>query len=488
MKHNMTYTTLTARIFGATLAVLMAVVAVPVSADNGLDVTFEQQPLFNEANFLPGDTVSRTVQVHNTTGATQSVITSTDNESDTNDFSEQFAFEIVDTSDNTVYFSGTLKDLFDGDVANLGSIVNNQTRTFAFKATLNSGTGNAFQGAAIGFDLAVGFFGGEVVTDNPPTNPPGGGGGGSGGGGSGGGGGGSSGGGGGGVLTDIERLEITNVQVVSKDWNTGEVVISWETNLPASSQIVYGLTSSGPHNLNSTFPNFGYPQSNTKDSTQKELHQMTLTGLTSFEWYDFIVASERLEVSISLEGSFYLGPEIGGDFPIILENDPENNEQGQPPVILAQSGTTPPPSNVFTEGTDEGTEEGTGSSEGSSLGANKVAENNLNSPGNGLLAALIFSLPESIREAIKCVSGAVIILLAVFLIWLLIVDRKELQYGTKWEFFKFKMRFIITSAIVGLVVLLLLKQWCSIIPLIVLIILIIAYISWVYKRGVKSVE
>ena len=52
-----------------------AVLAVPqTSAQPGnLVINFEITPLFNEANFLPGEAVSRWVEVTNNTGATQTI-------------------------------------------------------------------------------------------------------------------------------------------------------------------------------------------------------------------------------------------------------------------------------------------------------------------------------------------------------------------------------------------------------------------------------
>ena len=47
----------------------------PVCATGGLLITFEQDPLFGQSNFLPGDSITRWVKVANNTGETKSIAT-----------------------------------------------------------------------------------------------------------------------------------------------------------------------------------------------------------------------------------------------------------------------------------------------------------------------------------------------------------------------------------------------------------------------------
>ena len=55
-------------------AVVFAMIPVVANAQVPLEVVFEQDPLFDEANFLPGNEVIRTVEVTNNTEATQTVL------------------------------------------------------------------------------------------------------------------------------------------------------------------------------------------------------------------------------------------------------------------------------------------------------------------------------------------------------------------------------------------------------------------------------
>ena len=87
-------------------------------------------------------------------------------------------------------------------------------------------------GKGFGFTLCVGFVGSEPVCGVafvPPT--------------SGGGGGGSGGGSG-----TIVKLQISNENAAPLGIDTA--TITWDTNRAATSQVVYGLASSGPYTLN----------------------------------------------------------------------------------------------------------------------------------------------------------------------------------------------------------------------------------------------
>ncbi len=450
---------------------IMVFVATPVFADTGLTVTFEQQPLFSEANFLPGDTVARSVVVKNTTGNTQTVITGSDNEVSGGSFSEQFTFIISDSTDNQVYFSGTLQDFFDADLVNLGSIAHEEERSFVFSATLGEDTDNQMQGAMIGFDLLVGFFGGEVITDNQITSF-------------------AMGGGGGNGITDIERLDIINIEVSTQDLEEGTAVITWNTTLSGTSQVVYGESNMGPFSINITLPNFGYPMASTKDTEYVDSHSIELVGLTPFTWYKFRVATERVTEHVSSEHQFYFGPDLGGDFPI-LENELVTIPINQSPTILSFTpGATSEEIQELEEETLEENEgellTGTQNVSTQKEGANDGSSNALAQAQRGLLASMIFGLPEGVREKLTCVSVSLVFILAIYLLWLLAFERKRHEYENAWEFLKFQLRFIISSGVLGVVLLVLLKLLCSIVPFVIILVAYALYAFYSHRKSIRG--
>src|SRR3989344_7933074 len=162
-------------IFGAGFLSVQSTQAIPP-----LVVQFETTPLFDEANFLPDDAVSRWVKVINNSGQIQRIATEAINKSDPDDFASQLDLTIKEGT--TTIFNDTLKEFFDQGETYLSSLANGATTQYDFTIVFNSGAGNEYQEKALGFDILVGFEGAEGGLPLPPP------GGGTGGGGSGGGG------------------------------------------------------------------------------------------------------------------------------------------------------------------------------------------------------------------------------------------------------------------------------------------------------------
>ncbi len=79
-------------------------------SDN-LVVQFEQTPLFNEANFLPGEGVTRWIKVTNNSGSTQKIAIETINENDPDDFASQLSLVIKEGT--AELYNNTLHNFFD---------------------------------------------------------------------------------------------------------------------------------------------------------------------------------------------------------------------------------------------------------------------------------------------------------------------------------------------------------------------------------------
>ena len=105
----MTYkhTTISIIIFALTLlvGVFMVMPSVAYAVEN-LVVVFEEDPLFDEANFLPGSAVIRTVDVTNHTAVAQDIIVEAINALDNDGMGD--ALDLVIKEGATPLYSGTL--------------------------------------------------------------------------------------------------------------------------------------------------------------------------------------------------------------------------------------------------------------------------------------------------------------------------------------------------------------------------------------------
>ena len=212
-------------------------------------VTFEQTPLFLNANIVPGDSEARTVTVTNGGTESEDVYVSVANVFSTG-LAEVMSIEV--TSPANTHFSGVFEDFFAATPIALGTLTPGTTRVYTFNASLPAPAGNEYQEKQLGFDLIIGFVGGGQVVDNP-------------GGGNGGGGGGST------------QLTIFNEEVESVSGNGA--TLTWNTNLNASTYLVCGLLGNEPFVLTATPPLFGYDFVLPETVSITKVHSAYLTGL-----------------------------------------------------------------------------------------------------------------------------------------------------------------------------------------------------------------
>jgi hypothetical protein len=134
-----------------------------VAFAQGLDVQFEQNPLFSEMNIVPGETLSRTVTVTNNGTSTEYVYISAEHVY-FGGLEETMALVIGDGA--TTYFNDSFLAFFSPDPVALGTLAGNgAARTYTFTASLNESVGNDYQNKSMGFDIVVGFENGESVAD-----------------------------------------------------------------------------------------------------------------------------------------------------------------------------------------------------------------------------------------------------------------------------------------------------------------------------------
>jgi hypothetical protein len=250
-------------------------------------VQFEQTPLFSNVNFAPGDSVSRWVKLNNNTTASHRVVLRAINAVSTGDLKNVVG--LVIKQGETVLYDNTFANLFSLSELILPQVAAGEQATFDFIATFKTTAGDEYQNSSMGFNLQIGFEDTEEVTDDTTSI------------------GGSSGGSSGSVIIGPKVLIISDDTISSTEpAQPDRAVISWNTNLPSTSQVIYGLASGGPYILNLTLPYFGYPLGTIEDTTKVVSHAVTLYDMVPGQAYSLRVVSKASPPTISYEHTFML--------------------------------------------------------------------------------------------------------------------------------------------------------------------------------------
>ncbi len=188
-------------------------------------------PLFNEAGWMPGSTVTQKVTVTNSSSQNGFTGIQAANYTDTNSLGQVINIQIHQGSPagTLLYAAPDLITFKNDGFFTIGPINAGQTIDYYFTATMATSAGNQYQGSQVKFDLIAGL---EITPIAPPS----------------GGGGGTSGGGGGGsvagtttvapppVCTDTAPTSAPTVRIVSQGTNT--VTLGWTSVSPVTH---YGL-------------------------------------------------------------------------------------------------------------------------------------------------------------------------------------------------------------------------------------------------------
>ena len=209
---------------------------------DNLVVEFEQTPLFNEANFLPGEGVNRWVKVTNNSGETQRIATQPLNITDLNRLGDVLNLEIKEGG--VTRYNNALSTFFTGGENYLSDLANGATTQYDFTVSFYSGSQNTFQGKSLEFDILIGFQGTE---------------------------GGLLPGGGGGLPSGL-TIQYEKVIYLAATTAT----ITWETSYPATSQVIYALDDES-HILNlldntGSPPKYGYQRTTPEFDTPAIFH------------------------------------------------------------------------------------------------------------------------------------------------------------------------------------------------------------------------
>ena len=406
--------------------------AQPVSP---LSATFSSSPLFNVSNFMPGDSRDADITVGNNDTVLHSAYIEAVNVLNDDNLASQMKLEMFD-GPISIYDNNFETFLNAGPVPLSQIGANGGSKTFNLKITFLEGANNNYQGKSLGFDVCVGFSGGNfyctnevatsseegIISDDGTS----------------GGGGGSSGGGSRHLI--IFNEQASNILASGVILGSGHATITWDTNIPATSQVVYGPISGAPYpfDINNP-PYFGYPSGTNEDLTKVINHSMFLTGLNPGGVYKYRVVSRASPATISYEHEF----------------------------------TVPIPSGV---GNTIASGFGISGGEGEILGA--LTENNGTSTDGETVGILN---KENLAAAITsgwsnlislCSLIALLILLVGYLIWRLILRPRYERRGLPREVVKRKSyAFFGLFSALAIVVAFILSQYCPI-PIFIIILLL----------------
>jgi len=299
-----------------------------------LEVQFEQTPLFSEANFMPGQDITRWVKVTNNSGSQQKIIVDTVNKSDPDQLANQL--NIIIKQGGTELYSNTLTNFFSAEIY-LSDLANATQTQYDFTITFNSGASNDYQGKTLGFDFIIGFLGQEGGQQQPTIS---------------------------GAITSggglPQGLTITN-ETIASTLETS-VTITWLTSYFSTSQVIYGAEGEA-HTLTlsdnaGSPPKYGYANTTLEYdiSPKVTFHSVTIYGLTPGTTYYYRAVSHG-SLAISCEYTFTTkgvkGWEIEGEgkpaeeigIPEITGEIPEEiTEEGAPSAPLAEKETVVVPS------------------------------------------------------------------------------------------------------------------------------------------------
>jgi hypothetical protein len=285
----------------------------PVFALAENNITITPDPIFKAENIFPGYTENRTINIKNNTENDYNVINLSGQrvgELQDLDLAEMIDLEIK-KGDDLIFVN--LAQFLSGDVLTLpqSGINKNGEKDFIFTIKLRKGTGNEYQGKFVFFNFIFTFTGEK--TDE--------------------------------IIVPAARgraflLEDTTLKIFGEEERmvTQEgATITWETNIPATSKVIYGKTS-GQFDYNAGPPAYGYEFYKDGDDSGEEKvisHRVTLTDLLSGTTYYYRVVSSASPPSISRQYSFTTAgiageyderPDYDFESDISLEPEPETSE------------------------------------------------------------------------------------------------------------------------------------------------------------------
>ncbi|MGD0977148.1 MAG: hypothetical protein ABR875_02555 [Minisyncoccia bacterium] len=137
-------------------------------------VTFQNHPLFKNANFIPGDSITRWIKVVNNSGQNQTVLIKSDNASDPNHMDG--AMNLTIKQGTATLYQNSFADFLSGDLIALSELDSGKSAQYNLTVTFDLSADDLYQNKTLGFNILVGFeptgyeqsdTGTTFLTDNP---------------------------------------------------------------------------------------------------------------------------------------------------------------------------------------------------------------------------------------------------------------------------------------------------------------------------------
>lgn len=263
---------------------------VQAQSEGLLQINFQNgnnEPLFSEANFLPGDQVVRYVDVLNQSDESQAVVVKASNVSDPDGLAEWMTIDIdlYNGQPDSLLYQASLAEFFAEQNIYLNDINPGTEDRYYFSVKMSLDVPEGIQEKKLFFDIVMGegtleSFASETGSDSSSS-----------------------------VSSFVyNQLELTNVAVTP---GTNSAVITWDTNKQATSRVVFD-TLSHPDLEGTQAPNYGYSNSTIQTDAPASIsgtinHSVTIVGLSANTTYYFRPISSASPERKGQELSFTTG-------------------------------------------------------------------------------------------------------------------------------------------------------------------------------------
>jgi len=245
------------------------------------NIIFESSPLFGTTDFVPGGSVTKYIKFKNDTDITRRTYINVANIMNTDNLGDAITLTIKQ-GDTTIY-KNTFSKFFKKGKVELPQVKSGETNTIEFIATFAPESGDEYQSKTVSFGLQAVI---EDVDESGDTTVIG---------------------GVGGATIGHKNLIISNESAIPENNNGNIMNITWNTNIPATSQVVYGLTSDGPYTLDLNDTNFGYPNSTKEIDLNKVVEHLVILDNLQDGQYSYRVVSRASPPTVSYEHYFSVG-------------------------------------------------------------------------------------------------------------------------------------------------------------------------------------
>lgn len=276
------------------IALIILFLAVPNFVLAQISVNFSPNPLFEISNFLPGDIASGKIEITNSGDVDRDAYIEAVNVSNSDNLASQMKLKILDSSNQEIYNDNFANFLNIGPIK-LENISTGDTGSYILEVSFIEDSDNDYQDKNLGFDICVGFAGGneyctnEVdVSDENETGS------------------GSS-----GTSGSISSFSGGSSLLIFNERNqepippeTTFITIYWNTNKPATSQVIYGPANQIYILDLNDLPTLGYMFATPEDMTKVTEHMMIIGNLTLGQTYKYRVVSRASPPTVSYEHEF----------------------------------------------------------------------------------------------------------------------------------------------------------------------------------------